>query len=290
MSINWQPILLKNHYKSIMIEQFRNQVFCEDVLEVLRRLPDVSVNMIYGDPDYNVGINYAGASYTRQWSEYIDWYVELTTECMRVLKPTGNLFMMNYPKANSWLRCRYLDEAAYWVGDYAWIYNTNVGSSSRHFTSAHRSILHATKSKKNDFYKDAVAEPYLNPNDRRIQQRMAEGYKGRNPYSWFYHDLVKNVSADKTFHACQIPTPLVERLIKASTVEGDDVFVLFGGSGGELMLCKRLRRNFISSEVHPEYFTMIQERLSKGYIPDEYRLTADEPAVSPFGFTATPLR
>ena len=129
---------------------------------------------------------------------------------------------------NAYLRVKYLDENAYDVQDYAWIYNTNVGHSHRRFTTAHRSILHATKSKDNHFFKDQVAVPYQNPTDKRIMQRMADGHSGRMPYSWFYFDLVKNVSKDKTFHACQIPLGLVEMLIKSCTLEHDDMLVLFG--------------------------------------------------------------
>ena len=192
---------------------------------------------------------------------------------MRVLKPTRSLFMMNYPKQNAYLRVKYLDENAYDVQDYVWIYNTNVGHSPRRFTTAHRSILHATKTKNNTFYKDNVAVPYQNPTDKRIKQRMEEGHLGRMPYSWFYFDLVKNVSKDKTFHSCQIPLDLVKMLIKSCTMENDDVFILFGGSGSEIMLCKELKRNFISCELHPEYYEMIQNRLeNEGEIKDEYRL------------------
>ena len=268
-----------------MLDSFRNKCFNEDVLEVLRRLPPESIDMIFGDPDYNVGIDYSGKNYTMKWESYIDWYIELTTECMRVLKPSGNLFMMNYPKQNAWLRCKHLDDAAYWVGDYVWIYNTNIGTSPKRFTTAHRSILHATKSKDNKFYKDAVAEHYVNQNDKRIQQRIANGHSGKMPNSWMYYDLVKNVSADKTFHACQIPLLLVERLLKATTVPGDDVFVLFGGSGNELLLCKQLQRNFISCELHPEYYAMIQSRLTSGRFT-KYAHGAER--MSSFGF-AIPL-
>ncbi len=74
-----------------MIEEYRNKVFNEDVLTVLKRIPDNSLDMVYGDPDYNVGINYAGKNYTQKWSDYIDWYIELTKESLRVLKPTGSL-------------------------------------------------------------------------------------------------------------------------------------------------------------------------------------------------------
>ena len=94
--------------------------------------------------------------------------------------------MMNYPKQNAYLRVKYLDENAYDVQDYTWIYNTNVGHSKRRFTTARRSILHATKIKENNFYKDNVAVPYQNPEDKRIKARIAVGHKGRMPYSWFY--------------------------------------------------------------------------------------------------------
>jgi site-specific DNA-methyltransferase (adenine-specific) len=255
------------------MEQWRNQIFNRDVIEVLKELPDNSLDVVYGDPDYNVGINYAGKNYTTQWNDYIEWYIALTKECMRVLKPTGNLFMMNYPKQNAYLRVKYLDEASYDVQDYIWVYNTNVGHTPRRFTTAHRSILHATKSKANHFYKDNVALPYQNPTDKRIQVRIAAGHLGRMPYSWFYFDLVKNVSKDKTFHACQIPLNLVEMLLKSCTQENDDVFILFGGSGSELILCQTLKRNFISCELHSEYYNMIKDRLNNnGEIKDEFKL------------------
>lgn len=256
-----------------MIQNYINQVFNEDVLKILKSLPDSSVDMVYGDPDYNVGVNYAGKNYTTAWNEYITWYIELTKECMRVLKPTGNLFMINYPKQNAHLRVNFLDDNAYSVHDYVWVYNTNVGHSYHHFTTAHRSILHATKTKDNNFYKDHVALPYLNPTDKRIKQKMAEGSAGRMPYSWLYADLVKNVSKDKTFHACQIPLHLVEMLIKSCTIENDDIFILFGGSGSELILSRKLNRNFISCELHKEYYEMILDRLNNnGEIKDEFRL------------------
>ena len=255
------------------MEVIKNMVFNEDVLNMLNRIPDGSIDLVYGDPDYNVGINYAGKKYTSAWNEYIDWYIELAKESMRVLKQTGNIFLMNYPKQNAYLRVKYLDEAAYAVHDYVWVYNTNVGHSPKHFTTAHRSILHATKSKENAFYKEQVSEPYKNPTDKRIKQRLAQGNKGRMPYSWFYYDLVKNVSKEKTFHACQIPLGLVEMLIKSCTQENDDVFILFGGSGSEIILCKNLKRNFTSCEIHPDYYRMILDRLqNNGAIRNEYRL------------------
>lgn len=263
------------------VSGFRNTVFNADVLEVLRQLPDESLDMIYGDPDYGVGVDYNGVKYTQRWEEYLDWYCALARECMRVLKKSGNLFFINYPKQNAYLRVRCLDGIAHDVRDYAWIYNTNVGHSKRRLTTAHRSILHATKSKDNRFYKEQIAVPYQNPEDRRIKERLAEGHRGRMPYSWFYYDLVKNVSKDKTFHACQIPLKLVEMLIKSCTRAGDDCFILFGGSGSELVLCRDLKRNFISCEIQRDYYKMINDRLRKnGEIEKAHRLPRRKEQVS----------
>jgi site-specific DNA-methyltransferase (adenine-specific) len=260
--------------------KFRNKIFNCDVMDTLRALPNDCLDMVWGDPDYNVGINYNGAQYKTKWQQYIDWYIELTREAMRVLKPRGNLFMMNYPKQNAHLRVKYLDEAAHDVFDYVWVYPTNVGHSPRKFTTAHRSILHATKTASNKFYKDQVAQPYKNPTDKRILGRMQEGSLGRMqegslgrmPYSWMEYNLVKNVSREKTLHACQIPQALSELMIKSCTKEGDSIFILFGGSGSEVEVAKNLRRDFISCELHTDYFEIIQERISQGRIRDEHKI------------------
>ncbi len=189
-----------------------------------------------------------------------------------MLKDDGNAFFINYPRQNAYLRVRYLDSACYDVQDYVWIYNTNIGHSPKRFTTAHRSILHCRKTRHNKFFKDQVAQPYQNPTDRRIRQRMAQGHKGRMPYSWFYFDLVKNVSREKTFHACQIPQKLSEMLILSCTQPGDIVLVHFGGSGSELEVCQRLGRHFLSAEIDPKYHEMIVQRLARGRIAEEHRL------------------
>jgi DNA modification methylase len=254
------------------IEDYLDQVFLKDIMELLKELPAQSVDMVYGDPDYNVGVKYGDKTYTRNFDEYIEWYVELAKESLRVLKDTGNMFLINYPRQNAYLRVKFLDDACYEVSDYVWIYNTNVGHTPYRFTTAHRSVLHCRKTRHSRFFKDQVAVPYQNPKDRRILKNLADGSKGRMPYDWFYFDLVKNVSREKTFHSCQIPQKMSELLIKSCTQPGDIVLVLFGGSGAELELCKNLKRRYISSEIDEKYHRLILDRLNKGKIDKKYKL------------------
>ncbi len=255
------------------IESYLDKVFKMDIMDLLKELPDKCVDMVYGDPDYNVGRRYGDKTYTKNFEEYIEWYIELAKQSLRVLKDEGNMYLINYPKQNAYLRVKFLDHACYEVLDYVWIYNTNIGHSKHRFTTAHRSVLHCRKTKNNKFYKDNVAIPYKNPTDKRILKNIANGSKGIMPYDWFYFDLVKNVSKEKTFHACQIPQKMSEMLIKSCTMPKDIVLILFGGSGSEIELCKILNRRFISAEIDEKYYQMIIDRLKKGEISKEYKLT-----------------
>lgn len=250
-----------------------NRVYEGRIEEVLTKLPDESIDCIFADPDYNVGVSYQGKSYKQPFEEYIAWTVRWSEECCRVLKNDGNYFVINYPKNNAHLRARYLDGNFYHVYEYVWVYKTNIGQGPNHFTTAHRTVLHCTKSKRNRFYKDAVALPYQNPKDNRIKKLTASGSKGRMPYSWFEFNLVKNVGTTKTFHSCQIPESLSEMLFKATTKPGDTVLVLFAGSGSELVVAQRLGLNFVSAEIEPTYIKVIEERLKRdGQVPAEYRM------------------
>lgn len=255
------------------ISGFIDHVYNEDILDLLKRLPSESVDCIYADPDYNAGVKYNNKSYLRPFNAYIAWCVLWSAECKRVLKNDGNFFIINYPKNNAHLRANFLDQEFESVNEYVWVYNTNIGHSEHKFTTAHRSILHCTKSKDNKFYKNNVAVEYKNPNDQRIMDLLKEGKKGRMPYSWFYFDLVKNVSRSKTFHSCQIPEKLSRTLILSCTKRKDIVLILFGGSGSEIVECKRQKRHYISAELDKKYYNLILKRLELGgEVPDRYRL------------------
>ena len=254
------------------MKRFLNKIHNKDINELLRELPDNSIDCIYSDIDYNVGIKYGGKSYTRIFSEYISDYIHLASESLRVLKDTGSAFFINYPKNNAFLWVNFLENACYDVQEYVWIYRSNIGHSPRRFTTAHRSILHCTKSKDSKFRKDNVAEPYVNPTDKRVRKLLKKGSKGRSPYSWFYADMVKNVSKwyKKVDHPCVIPDKVSSMLIQSVTDPGDTVLILFAGSGSEIDVCRKLGRNWISAELNDEYCEHIERRL------DNYVLTFEE--------------
>jgi site-specific DNA-methyltransferase (adenine-specific) len=248
-----------------------NTLYEGDIFDLMRQLPDESVDMVFSDPDYNVGVRYNGKHYTRSFDEYIEWYIALARESMRVLKPDGNAFFLNMPKPNAHLRARYLDDACYEVHEIAWLYHPNVGFSMRRFTTAHRTILHARKTRYNRWYKNQVAQPYRNPTDKRVKRTIQRGGIGRMPYDWLIFHLVRYPNREKSIHPCQIPSALFRMLMFASTREGDLVLVHFGGSGTEVTECQKHGRLWMTAEIDPVYCDLIRKRVALGRVPDEYR-------------------
>ena len=241
-------------------------IYHGDVADLLENQEDESIDMIWGDPDYNVGIKYDGENYTTEFDSYMGKYAVWTLESLTKLKHDGNLFLMNYPRANAHLRVslekQYRDLLI--INEYVWVYNTNTGHSPKKLTTAHRSILHITKSTRNKWYKDNIAVPYQNPNDKRIKKLLAKGSKGRMPYSWFEFNQVKNVSKDKIpDHPCQLPPKLFKMFMLASTQPQDLCLVLFGGVGTEVLELAKAGRRYATAELNKKYIDIINDRLNK---------------------------
>ena len=135
-----------------------------------------------------------------------------------------------------------------------WAYNSNL--PNRH----HRLINYYNL--KPDYRK--VLQPYKNPNDKRIKERIAKGHKGARSYDWFTDvNLVKNVSKTEFNRPCPVPVELMKRIILLTTNEGDLIVDPFAGSGTTGIACLETNRRFIGFELSEKYTEMANDRLLK---------------------------
>lgn len=115
-----------------------------------------------------------------------------------------------------------------------------------------------------------VLQPYKNPNDKRIKERIARGITGARSYDWFSDiQLVKNVSKSEYPHPCPVPVELMERIIKLTTNEGDLVIDPFAGSGTTGVACVNTNRRFVGFEIDTLYADMANERIADAIIKRE---------------------
>lgn len=211
---------------------------CTDVfMDILRSNDNL---IVVSDPPFNIGYHYN--QYEDNMNE--DEYYEL----LGFLFGSTPSVVIHYPEA--------LYKLAFKIGKFpqrvvSWVYNSNTAKQ-------HRDI--AFFDVKPDF--NAVKQPYKNPNDKRIKQRIAEGKTGCKLYDWWNINQVKNVSKDKTNHPCQMPLEVMKNIIG---ILPKDVVIVdpFMGSGTTGVACMELNRDFIGIELNTEYFEIAKKRLEE---------------------------
>lgn len=239
-----------------------NYIYLGDCLEYMKTLPSECVDLIVTDPPFNIGKKYESYADNLGFEEYIEWCKQWLDECIRILKTDGSLYLFNYPENNAYLKI-YLDKKLQFRRWLTWHYHTNTGHSKRNYTRTQHSILFYTKSDNYVFNKEAVAQPYKNPTDKRIQKLIAQGRNGTGPYDTFIFNIVKNVSKEKTEHIAQLPLALVEIFVRASSKKGQMVFDPFMGSGTTAVAAKRNGRNYLGCEISKKYWKIIDQRLKE---------------------------
>ncbi len=197
--------------------------------------------IIVTDPPYNIGFEY------NQYQDDLSYddYVELIGH-FKGMKTA----IIHYPEETM----RYFVPAL-GVPDEVnvWAYNSNLpGRQSR---------LINYYNLKPDYTK--VLQPFKNPNDKRIKERIERGIKGARSYDWFSDiQLVKNVSKNEYHHPCPVPVELMERIIKLISNEGDLIVDPFSGIGTTGVACVNTNRRFIGYELDSLYANTAKERIA----------------------------
>lgn len=215
-----------------------NEVYLGNAVELVEHLPKDAEICIVTDPPFNIGYHYN--EYKDNLSEE-DYYNNL----LKIFK--GRKFVViHYAEALHKLSIK-LNEAPLKV--VSWVYNSNTAKQ-------HRDI--AFYGVKPNF--NAVKQPYKNPKDKRIKERIARGIGGGRLYDWWNVNQVKNVSKKEYKHPCIMPLDVMEKII--GILPKELVIVdPFMGSGTTCVACKKLGREYIGIEINEEYYKIAKQRL-----------------------------
>jgi len=218
-----------------------------DCLEILPTLEN-SAHLIVTDPPYNIGWKYSSKVNDNK-KDYDSWCVEWAELCFKALRDKGVLAIINYAENNNKLFTALVTKGYNFVQQLIWSYPTNVGHSKSKYTRSYRTIIIFSKDK--DYRFTPVKQPYKNPTDKRIKERIANGHKGTNHYDIFNINLCKNVSKDKKHNGInQLPRELVEMLINTYTEEFDSVLDPFVGNGTVMDVADDMARDSVGIDIN----------------------------------------
>ena len=212
--------------------------------------------------------------------DYLVWCDKWIAECIRILKPTGTIYIYGFSEILAYIRVR-ININVRWI---VWHYTNKNIPRLNFWQRSHESILVCNKdNKKKIFNRDDVREAYTetflkNAAGKKRKPTKGRFSKGEKETIYKAHangalprDVIK-ISAlaggagrkERVNHPTQKPLALCDKLIKASiNKEGNTLLVVpFAGSGSECVAAKKLNINFIGYEINPEYVALCNKRLN----------------------------
>lgn len=234
-------------------------IFWGDVRETLAGyIPDHSVDLVFADPPYNIGKTFSG--FHDKWpseQEYAEWAYSWLDECVRVLKPTGSLYVMTSTQAMPYFDL-YLRSRLHVRGRIVWSYDSSGVQARNSFGSLYEPILYCVADDKSYCFNsdDVLVEA------KTGARRNLIDYRGGTPKPYNTTKVPGNVwcfprvryrMEEYEEHPSQKPEALLERIIRASSNAGDTVLDLFSGTFSTAAVAKRLGRNTVSIEMQEQY-------------------------------------
>lgn len=232
---------------------------CGDAVEEMKRLPDQSVHLIITDPPYNLNKDYGNNQDALEFEEYLDFSRKWLSEAKRVLTDNGSLYVFMGMRYISYIYS-ILDQELQmtfnsWI---TWHYTQGIGKT-KGFSPRHDDILLFTKHPR-DFV--------FNLDSIRVPQkfyRSINNMRGANPGNVWEFSHVHYCNKNRKAHPTQKPEGLYERMVLASSNEGDVVLDPFCGSGTLLRVCQQTNREGIGIDINPEYIAMASQRLEEPF-------------------------
>ena len=253
-----------------------NKIIQGDNLEIMKEMDDESVDLICTDPPFNSGKDYK--SFDDRWEsmpEYLDFMFPRLTECHRLLKDTGSIYLHCDPSASHYLKVLALDMIfgmKNFRNEIIWHYK-HIGNSKRNFARKHDIIFRYTKTNNWTFNADAVRQPYDIKTEKRYENPVVfDGkYQAKmNPIGRLCDDVweippIRNVSKEGLRYPTQKPIKLYKRIIAASSNEGDLILDPFCGAGTTADAAQELNRRWIVIDQKPKAAKITEERLRQKY-------------------------
>lgn len=249
-----------------------NQIYKGNALKLLKDIESDSIDLIVCDGPYGVTIN--------KWDRVQDiqlFNLNLIKIFSRILKTGGSLYL--FGKENC---IDFIDYRPYLTlhRKIIWYQPSRLAQGRINYTNNYDIICYFTKGKPKTFNLEDIRVPQLVELEHRKRcervpsvtngqfKKTKFNESGKNPGD-VWGDIKQLTYKSKELinrdllNTIQKPEKLLERIIRASSNEGDLVLDPFSGVGTTFVVCKHLNRNFIGFEINPNYISIAKKRIKR---------------------------
>jgi site-specific DNA-methyltransferase (adenine-specific)/site-specific DNA-methyltransferase (cytosine-N4-specific) len=265
--------------------EIKTDLFLGDSKQMLKKLPDNCIDLIVTSPPYadQRKATYGGITHDK----YVEWFLPITKELFRVLKPSGTFILNIKEKVVDGERSTYVMELILEMRKQGWLWteefiwhkkNCYPGKWPNRFRDAWERLLQFNKDRKFQMYQEEVMVPMgdwakarlknLSDTDKiRDNSKVGSGF-GKNISNWLARDkayptnvLHLATECNNKNHSAAFPEELPEWFIKLFTKEQDTVLDPFMGSGTTILVANRMKRHSIGIDIVHEYYEMVREQV-----------------------------
>ena len=261
--------------------KFCNRIINGESLEVLKKIPSKTFDLVFADPPYNMQIgeklkrpdNSKVNGVNDKWDQFLNFkhYDEFSKEwlkeCKRILKDNGSMWVIG-TYHNIFRLGYHIQNLNYWIlNDVIWRKNNPMPNfKGTRFTNAHETLIWASKSKKSKYTFNYQSLKCLNDDLQMRSDWTLPICNGKER-------LKKN---GKKIHSTQKPEALLHRIILATTNKGDLICDPFIGTGTSAVVAKKLGRKYFGIEKDKKYFGAANKRINQTKIIEDNYLDTVE--------------
>ena len=237
-----------------------------DTLDVLKTIPQQSVDLIFADPPYNIGKEFI--DFVDKWPSdeaYVEWCQGWLDLCVSILKPTGSMYVMASTQSMPFIDI-YLRSKLHILSRIVWHYDSSGVQARNYFGSLYEPILHCVKDANNYTFnaENIMVEAKTGAKRKLIDYRkpVPTVYNTKKvPGNVWYIPRVRYRMPEYEEHPSQKPEALLERIILASSHENDLILDPFAGTFSTCAVAKKLNRHSVGIELQEEYIKIGLRRL-----------------------------
>jgi site-specific DNA-methyltransferase (adenine-specific) len=250
-----------------VFEKDEHRVVWGDCIEALSMIPDRSVDLVFADPPYNLGKVFNGRR--EKWESpqaYLEWCYRWIDLCVQKLKPNGSMYLMNSTQNMPYIDIHLRSKMTV-LSRIVWHYDSSGVQASKYYGSLYEPILFAVMDPDDyTFNADSIAvEARTGAVRRLIDHRKPNPalYNSRKvPGNVWSFTRVRYRMPEYENHPTQKPKTLLQRVIAASSNEGDLVLDPFAGTFTTCVVAQALGRGSVGIEIEEEYVKIGLRRLN----------------------------
>jgi len=268
-------------------DRMTNNIYFSDNIQILKILPNNSVDLIYIDPPFNTGkiqsriqIKTTRSSegdrkgfgdqryktqiigekaYRDKFDNYLVFLEPRLREAYRILTENGSFyFHIDFREVHY---CKVMLDKIFgrkcFLNEIIWAYDFGGRAKDRWPAKHNNILLYAKNPKCHTFNRDNIARiPYMAPGLVGKEKAL----RGKLPTDTWWHTIVGTNSKEKTGYPTQKPVGIIERIVAASSNQGDLVMDFFAGSGTLGQVCLNLNRRFILIDNNLQALEVMHKR------------------------------